>query len=147
MNKRKTLALAFMLIAIVLGIFFFTKIEFPVGLEGYFKNEYYNQFGPLAICVELLIAGLYLLWGHAKANFALGVFAFTALLDPIFNLAGLFTSQVPLFAALIFIGCALLALYIAFTDKMNTGRISVWAALISFVLGAIIELFFNGVIW
>lgn len=146
MNKRKTLATAFILIALVLGILFFSKIMFPIGLEGYFTTEYYTQFGPLAICVELLIAGFYLLYGHSKANFALAVFAFTALLDPLFNLTGIFTSQVPIFATLIFVGCALLALYIASSNTMGTGRISVLVVLVSFVLGAIVELFFNGII-
>ena len=54
---RKYIALIFMLIALVLGIIFFLDIRFPTGLEHYFKASYYNQFGPIAICIELLIAG------------------------------------------------------------------------------------------
>ena len=115
MNARKIIATIFIFIALVLGFIFYSKIEFPLGLEAYLKKTFYSQFGPLAICVELVMAGYYLYIKHRKTNFALALFAFTALLDPIFNTVGLFTSNVPIYAMVLFVICAFVALWLAFS--------------------------------
>lgn len=143
MKIRKIIASAFIIIALVLGTIFFSEIMFPKGLEGYFKIAYYSQFGPLAICVELLIGGFYLFLGHPKTNFTMALFAFTALLDPFFNLIGLFTTLVPVYAMVIFLCCAVIGLWLAFSNAFNLGRISFFGALGSFILGNAVELFFN----
>jgi hypothetical protein len=143
MKNRKIFAIILIIVAFVFGVKFFLEVEFPIGLEAYFKREYYGQFGPLAICIELLIAGIYLFVKHSKTNFTLALFGFTAILDPIFNLIGLFSSMVPLYATIIFVCCALLSLWLAFTDTFKLGRISFIGALISFILSNAVELFFN----
>ena len=143
MKSRNLLAIAFILISLVLGTLFFLEINFPQGIKPYFKKAYYGQFGPLAISVELLIGGLYLWYKHKKTNFTLALFGFTALLDPIFNVTGLFTSQVPLYATIIFIVCGIIALWIAFTNAFQSGKISIAAAFMSFLGGTAVELFFN----
>lgn len=143
MKNRKILSISFIIIALIFGTIFFLDIKFPIGLEDYFTKDYYMQFGPLAISIELLIAGIYLFMKHTKANFTLALFGFTALLDPIFNLIGLFSSLVPLYATIIFIPCALVSLWLAFTDSFRLGRISFIWAFASFILGNAIELFFN----
>ena len=144
MKNRNIIASMFIAIAIILGVIFLSKIVFPVGLEDYFKKDYYNQFGPFVISIELLIAGIYLFIEHSKANFTLALFAFTALLDPFFSLIGLFTSLIPFYAMVIFSCCALLALWIAFSNVFGLGRISFLGAFGSFILGSVIELFLNG---
>ena len=143
MNIRKIIAFIFAGIALSLGVLFYSNLSFPDQLQDYFKAQYYNQFGPLAICIELLIAGYYLFIGHSKSNFTLALFAFTALLDPFFNLIGLFNSNIPVYALLLFILCALVALYISFSNAFNLGRISLPGVLMSFLLGSAVELFFN----
>ena len=85
MKKRKIISILLLIIGTALSVAFIVKIEFPQGFEAYFKRSYYNQFGPLAISVELLIASYYLFIGHKKTNFTLALFGFTALLDPLFN--------------------------------------------------------------
>ncbi len=141
--SRKIIALTFMILALILGVVFFKQIRFPASLEGYFRPEYYNQFGPMAICVELLVSGLYLFISHRKANFALALFGFTVFLDIFFNAIGFISSLVPLYATTLFAFSAVMALWLAFTNTFNLGRISLWAALGSFILGNAIELFFN----
>lgn len=143
MKKRKTIALLLLIIGIILSIAFILKIDFPQGFEAYFKRVYYNQFGPLAISVELLIASYYLFIGHKKTNFTLALFGFTALLDPFFNQIGLFNSIVPLYGTIILSICALLCLWLAFKNTFNLKRLSILAAVLSAVLGVFIELFFN----
>ncbi len=140
---RRSIALLFFAVATILGIIFFLKISFPVGLGDYFSKTYYGQFGPLAICVELFIAAYYLFVGHRKANFTLALFAFTALLDIVFNIFGLFISGVPTYGMIIFFLCAIVSLRIAFSKVFDLGRITLLGALVSFVLGNASEFFFN----
>ncbi|WP_073181213.1 hypothetical protein [Flagellimonas flava] len=130
-------------IAIVLGVLYYLSIQVPETFEGYFRREYYSQFGPLAISIELLVAGYYVFNKHSKANFSLALFGFTAILDPIFNLAGLFTSMVPIYAMVLFTVCALAALWLAFTNTFDLGKITLLGAIWGFILGNAIELFFN----
>jgi len=143
MKKRKIISLLLLIIGLALSVAFITKIEFPKGFEAYFKREYYNQFGPLAISVELLIASYYLFIGHKKTNFTLALFGFTALLDPFFNQIGLFNSIVPLYGTIVLSICALLCLWLAFANTFKLKRLSHIAAILSVVLGILIELFFN----
>ena len=143
MKNRKIIAILFILIGLVLGAIFFTNIHFPEGLVSYFKKDFYSQFGPLAISVELLIAGLYLFKKDPKTNFTLALFGFTALLDPFFSVIGLFTSAVPIYAMILFVCCALLALWLAFSNTFTLGRISFFEVIVSFILGNAVELFFN----
>ncbi|WP_420399207.1 hypothetical protein [Flagellimonas sp.] len=143
MNTRKIVAIIFIGISLILGVLYYLGIQIPDSVEGYFEKEYYNQFGPLAIAVELLVAGVYLFKKHPKANFALALFGFTAVLDPIFNLAGLFTSMVPIYAMVLFTLCAVIALWLSFTNTFELGKISFFGALWGFVLGNAVELFFN----
>ena len=142
-HMRSVMASIFILIAAILGVIFLSKIVLPVDFSEYFKMVYYSQFGPLAISIELLIAGFYLLIGNPKSNFTLALFGFTALLDPLFNTIGLFTSIVPVYASIIFFICALASLWIAFSNAFNLGRISFIGAFGSFLLGSAVELFFN----
>jgi len=140
---RKIIATVFILIAIVLGVIFYTKINLPIGLEDYFKKEFYSQFGPVAICIELIIAGYYLFIKHPKSNFTLALFGFTALLDPIFNTIGLFISSVPTYGMVLFVISALIALWLSFSNTFKMGRISPIGVIVSFILGLAVELFFN----
>ena len=143
MNSRKILAITFIATAVVLGCLFYYKLELPSDPMGYFSRDYFNQLGPTAIAIELFVAGIHLFMRKEKANFTLALFAFTALLDPLFNWLGWFQTNMPFFATIIFIICALPALYLAFTDTYGLGKIKIWSAIGSFILGVLIELFFN----
>ena len=143
MKKRKLISVLLLIVGVALSIAFLLKIEFPQGLEGYFKRAYYNQFGPLVLSVELLIASYYLFIGHKKTNFTLALFGFTALLDPIFNQIGLFNSIVPLYGTVILSVCAFVCLWLAFANTFNLKRLSPFTAILSAILGVVVELFFN----
>ncbi|NJB69625.1 hypothetical protein GGR42_000087 [Saonia flava] len=143
MKKRKIISLLLLIIGAALSVAFILKIEFPQGFEAYFKREYYNQFGPLAISIELLIASYYLFVGHKKTNFTLALFGFTALLDPLFNQIGFFNSIVPLYGTIILSICALFCLWLAFANTFKLKRLSRLVATLSVILGVFVELFFN----
>lgn len=59
MKTRKTIAVAFIVLSVILGVVFYLKIDYPENFVGYFKKSYYGQFGPLAICVELLVTAIF----------------------------------------------------------------------------------------
>ena len=143
MNKRKVISLLLLIIGIALSISFLIQIEYPQGFEAYFKRDYYNQFGPLAISIELMIASYYLIRGHKKTNFALALFGFTALLDTLFNQIGLFNSTMPLYGTIILSICALFCLWLAYKNLFKLKRLSYLATILSAILGVVIELFFN----
>ena len=143
MKKRKVISSVILIIAALLSFAFLFNIEFPQGFEAYFKREYYNQFGPLAISVELLIAGYYLQVEHKKTNFALALFGFTAILDPVFHQIGLFESIVPLYGTIILLICALLCLWLAIANPLKLKRLSSIEAILGVVIAVIVELFFN----
>jgi hypothetical protein len=142
MNKRQAIAITFIIISVFLGTVFFTDIHQPENPGGYFEISYYQQFGPLAICVALFIAGINLFAGQKKSNFSLAVFAFTVLLDIIFHFSGFFASAVPLYAMIIFFVCALIALWISFSNAFNLGKITWRGAIGSIVLSMLIEFYF-----
>ncbi len=143
MENRKIISSLLFIIGLALSIAFIIKIEFPQGFEAYFKREYYNQFGPLVISVELLIASYYLFIGHKKTNFALAFFGFTALLDLVFSQLGLFTSIMPLYGTIVLSICALVCLWLAFANTFKLKGLSPIAAIFSIALGVFVELFFN----
>jgi hypothetical protein len=143
MKKRNIISALLLIVGISLSVDFLLQIEFPQGFEAYFKRAYYNQFGPLVISVELIIASCYLLIGHDKTNFALALFGFTALLDPLFNQLGVFNSIVPLYGTIILSICALICLWLAFANPFKLKRLSNLAAILGVVFGVFVELFFN----
>lgn len=140
---RKLIAISFGVIALVIGVILFLKVDTPEHFGVYFTKAYYGEFGAIAICVELLAAAYYLFIGHKKTNFAMALFAFTAVLDIAINLLGFATIAVPYLIMLAFLVCAIVAFYIAFSNAFNLGKISLVNVIFSFVLGNAIAFYFN----
>ena len=143
MTKRKIIALFLFIVGVSLSIAFILQIDFPQGFETYFKREYYSQFGPLAISIELLIAGYYLFKEHIRTNFTLALFGFTGLLDMLFSQIGLFDSLMPLYGTIIISVCAVLSLWLAFSNSFKLNPMTLLKTTVSVVLGIFTELFFN----
>jgi len=141
--QRKILSIAYVLVGLILSLVFYSEIGFPEDVRDYFRIGFYRQFGHIAIAIELIIAGINLFVIHEKTNFAMGLFAFTATLDPIFNYFGILSSNVPVYGSIIFLCFAAISFWIAFTDAFRTGKISTILVVGTFLLGVIIELFFN----
>ena len=100
---RRTLSFTYIIVALALCILFYTKINLPGDINSYFRIELYKQFGGIAITIELLVAGIYLLLNHKKTNFTMGLFGFTAVLDPIFNYLDITSNNVPVYGTIIFL--------------------------------------------
>ena len=140
---RKILSLAFIGVGITLCIVFYAAVDLPEDVRSYLRVGFYGQFGRMAIAIELLVAGFHLFRNHPKTNFTMGLFGFTAVLDPIFTYLGIFTSNMPLYGTIIFLCFAVISFWIAFTNAFGSGKISVLNVILTFSLGVIIELFFN----
>ena len=143
MTNRKLTATIFIILALVLGGIFYTEIVFPVRVNAYFKRSFYGQFGSIAICVELLAAGINLFIGHKKTNFLLALFGFTACVDLIFNLVGFLGSNTPMYASIVFLISGALALWIAFKNVFKLEALSKSAVVGALILGIAVEFFFN----
>lgn len=130
-------------IALVFSVLLYLNTNYPEDFADYFSLSFYTQYGPIAISIELFIAGFYLFRASKKANFALALFGFTTLIDIIFHLTSIITSNTPLYAMIVFSGCAIGAFYISFSNTFNLGKITLLATLVSFVMGNAIEWFFN----
>lgn len=143
MEKRKIISSLLFIVGLSLSIVFLANIEFPQGIEHYFKSQYYNQFGPLVISVELIIASYYLFVAHKNTNFTLALFGCTALLDGLFNQLGLLSSNMPMYGTIIISICALLCLLLAFTNSFQFNRMTIFKTIGSVVIGICTELFFN----
>lgn len=143
MILRKIIATVFILISLGLGIAFYGILEKPDSLEGYFLKSYYGQFVGVALCVELFIGGCYLYMSHKKTNFTLALFGFTAVLDIVYNLIGLTTYGIPTFGVIIIAPCVLGAFWIAFSNAFDLGKIGLKWAVVSFVMGNVVEFFFT----
>jgi hypothetical protein len=89
------------------------------------------------------MASYYLLRGSKKANFAFAFFAFTALIDMLFHVTGFYTSSVPLYGMILFFIYSVFALWVAFTNTFNLGRITFPGTVLSFILGNAVDYFFN----
>lgn len=143
MNIRKYIAVIFMGIALVFSVFFYLETNHPEDFAAYFNLSFYTQYGPIAISIELFIAGFYLFKASKKANFALALFGFTALMDITLHITSIIASNTPLYAMLVFSGCAIGTFYISFSNAFNLGKITLLATITSFVMGNAIEWFFN----
>ena len=143
MGKRKIIASLLLSIGVLLSIAFLLQIDFPQGFEVYFERAYYSQFGPLVISIELLTASYYLFIEHKNTNLALAIFGFTGLLDPILTKLGYLNSSMPLYGTIIIAACALLCLWLAFSNTFKLSPMTLLKITISVIIGFITEIFFN----
>jgi len=143
MSLRKIIAVVFMGVALVFSVFLYLETNHPEDFGEYFNLSFYTQYGPIAISIELFIAGFYLFKESKKANFALALFGFTVVMDIVFHITSFINSNTPLYAMLVFSGCAIGAFYISFSNAFNLGKITLLATITSFVMGNIIEWFFT----
>ena len=142
-DSRAFLAGLFILVSGIIGIHYFRLIEFPTDLTGYFDRGFYNQFGALAIAVEMMVAGIYLFLGHPKTNFVMALFGFTVLADQLFQFFGVFSSFITGYPIIVFFIFSLVSFWMVVKNPFKLRKITWFAAMISFVLGNAVEVFFN----
>ncbi len=148
MTARKIIGIVFSIIAIIFGSIFIAYNEFKIdlgtyfdySLKSYFSLEFIWKIMPLFICAILLYGGLLLIFKPSKSNMVLALFGFTVLEELIFSSLGIISIDFPNYLTALFMCIALLALYIAYSRKVNLQRISFKDGIGSLVIGTLINL-------
>ncbi|MDC0007034.1 hypothetical protein OAE07_03595 [Winogradskyella sp.] len=149
MATRKIIGIVFSIIAVLFSIIFVIQSDLNIDLKeyfdfsfkSYFSLSYFNQILPLIICLILLYGGILLILKPTKSNPILAVFGFTVLEEIVFSWFGIISINFPTYIVAIFFSCALLALWIAYSDTINQKRLSLKEGISSLILGIIITAF------
>ena len=149
MKARKSIGIIFLIIAILFCLIFTIKSNlrvdvkdyFDLSFKSYFSLSFLREITPLIICVILFYGGILLIFKPSKSNSVLSLFGFTVLEEIIFYWFNIITLDFSIYVISIFLCCALLALWIAFSSKVNLKRQSFKEGLSSLILGTLINLF------
>ncbi len=149
MAVRKSIGITFSVIAALFSVIFIVQSNlrfdfndyFDFSLKSYFSLDYLRQITPLVICLILLYGGILLLIKPSKSNPVLALFGFTVLEDVIFSWLGIITINFPTHVVAIFFCCALLALWVAFSNTINLKRLSFKEGVSSLIIGTLINAF------
>lgn len=95
------------------------------------------QFVPLVISILLLSAGIHLYLNKPSTNFALVLFGYAALEEILFYWFGITSTYLSTYSIILFLGCAIIALWIAHTNAFNLKQLSNKELIFSIAFGAI----------
>ena len=151
MAARKIIGIVFSVIAIQFSITFLVQSDLNINLKEYFDStlksyfslSYFNQILPLILCLILLYGGVLLIIKPKKSNPILALFGFTVLEEFMLGWFGIISIDYPTYIVVIFFSCALLTLWIAYSDTINQKRLSLREGITSLIMGTIINAFSN----
>jgi len=131
MATRKIIGIIFSIIAVLSSVIFITQSDlsidineyFDFSLKSYFSLAYFNLIMPLIICLILLYGGILLILKPSKSNAVLALFGFTVLEEIIFSWFNIITIDYPTYIVSVFFCCAVLAIWIAYSNTINLKRL------------------------
>ena len=149
MEARKIIGIIFSIIAVLFSTSFIIQSGisidfnnyFDFSFKSYFSLEYLRQITPLILCLILLYGGFLLIIKPSKSNPVLALFGFTVVEEIVFNWFGIITINYPVYSIAVFFCSALLALWIAYSNTINSKRLSFKEGVSSIILGTFINLF------
>lgn len=149
MVTRKIIGTGFSLIGMLLGIIFvkqsdlnFDLIEyFDFSFKSYFSLSYFSQILPIVNCVILLYGGILLIMKPTRSNPVLALFGFTIMEEIAFHWLGLISITFPTYIIIVFFCSAVIALWIAYSDKINQEKLSLKEGISGLLLGTVINAF------
>lgn len=109
-------------------------------LKSYFSLDYLRKITPLIINLILLYGGILLILKPLKSNTVLALFGITVLEELLFNWFGVISTNYPSSIIVIFLCCAILSVWIAYSNKINQKRLSFYEGASSLFLGTLINL-------
>ncbi len=136
MQVRKIIGTVFSAVAIITLGFFITRTEFSFQLQAWLSFKYYMQFSPYIISIMLLYSGVYIIRENPKSNFAMAIFGYTILEITTLDWMGIVSNNLGTYPTLMFICCAIVALWISHTNSFNLKKLSLNEILISVFAGA-----------
>ncbi len=148
MAARKIIGITFSMIATLFSVIFVMqsnlsfdfKEYFDFSLKSYFSLDYLWQITPLIICLILLYGGILLIYKPSKSNPVLALFGFTVFEEVIFSWFDVITINLSNHVITVFFCCAILALWTAYSNKINLKRLSFNEGASSLILGILINL-------
>jgi hypothetical protein len=149
MGARKIIGITFSIIAVIFSIIFILnsnlsidfKEYFDFSFKSYFSLAYLRQITPLIICLILLYGGILLTIKPSKSNPILALFGFTVIEEVVFSWFDVFTIDFPVYVVAVFFCCALLSLWIAYSNTINLKHLSLKEGFSSLTLGTLINVF------
>ncbi len=149
MAARKIIGITFSIIAVLFSTVFliYTDLSlnfneyFDFSLKSYFSLAYLRQITPLVVCLILLHGGMLLLTKPSKSNPVLALFGFIVMEEVIFNILGIMTIAFSIYIVAVFFCCALLSLWIAYSNTINMKHLSFKEGVSSLILGTLINAF------
>ncbi len=137
MLVRKIIGTVFSAVALItLGIFI-ARTEFGFQLQAWLSFKYYLQFSPYVISVMLFYSGVYIIRKNLKSNFAMAIFGYTILEIIALDWMGIVTNNLGTYPTLMFIGCAVVALWVSHANSFHLKKLSLMEILISLFVGAL----------
>jgi hypothetical protein len=148
MAARKIIGLIFSIIAILFSVLFIMQTDlsfdlneyFNISFKSYFSLDYLRKITPLIINLILLYGGILLIYKPLKSNPVLALFGITVMEEALFNWFGVINTNYPRYIIAIFLCCAMLSVWIAYSNKINKKRLSFKEGASSLFLGTIINL-------
>lgn len=148
MPARKIIGSLFSIIAILFSAIFIMQTNLNIDLDAYFdfsfksyfSLDYLRQITPLLINLILLYGGILLIFKPSISNPVLALFGFTVIEEVLFNWFGVISTNYPTYIIVIFFCCALLSVWIAYSNKINQKRLSFKEGVSSLFIGTLINL-------
>lgn len=136
----RALGVLFLGLGLSLGYHFWVPGAIDLNPAVWLDSSYYGQFLPFAVCVMLILSGLFLALDHGAANFNLAVFGHTASEEALFHWLGFTRSVMPTWALWSFFVLSAITLWIAYSNVLQKKRLSLGEALFGVLFGAAVVL-------
>lgn len=130
----------FLVLALVFSVLLVEQTHFSIQLQHWFSLSYFAQLTPIILSGIFLITGVFLLLKHKKTNAILALFGHGASEEIAFSWLGLTTTQFPSYAIIPFFGCSIIALWLAYSNRLKLKPVSVADAVIGIITGIILSL-------
>lgn len=148
MAARKIIGFIFSIIAIIISVLFMMQTDlsfdlneyFNISFKSYFSLDYLRKITPLFINLILLYGGVLLIFKPLKSNTVLALFGITIIEEALFNWLGVISTNYPIYIVVIFLCCAILSVWIAYSSKINNKQLSIKEGASSLLFGTLINL-------
>ncbi len=148
MSARKIIGFTFSIIAILFSVKFMMQTNlnfdldtyFDFSFKSYFSLDYLRKITPLIINLILLYGGILLIFKPLKSNTVLALFGITVIEEALFNWFGVINTDYPIYIVVIFLCCAILSVWIAYSNRINKKQLSFKEGMSSLFLGTLINL-------
>ena len=136
-NVIQLIACVLTLSGLFFSLLFFTQVTFDINPQVWFTAQYYEQFIPLYIAILLLLSGVFVFTKYSQANLYLASFGHAASEEIIFSWIGIVDTPLPSFSMAIFVPLSLVALWAAYFNMLKQKPLSIWEAIIGFVISTL----------